>query len=411
MATKSDVDPEAPPLWQWINLADYSLPTVSVNVVTENWWATLGKRSRHDEDDSETINRVNGLEVLSDEQLMQIVPDPPDWRGAAAALNGALEDGLMSRKPNQLTAFVVGPPHGGVAGILRQWAEQCQWRILEPPTPEQILATDLTWLSAQKIDDQAWVLPALERVYLRHAAGLDLMRQFLRQACSGGLGRGIIGCDSWAWAFLRRAGPNCRARTLALQAFDQERLSLYLRGLAEGAEKPPLVFRQAPSGKYVLPPSVESPDETAVVDRDFPSRLAVYSRGIPGIARTLWRASLRTRPDAETPAEESASDDSKPSYQTLWITPWNDLKKPTLPAHAGRDHAFVLHTLLLHNGLTAEWLEQLLPLSPDQVIETLWLLQDADLLEQVGEVWQVSPSGYPIVRKFLEGNGYFVDDF
>ena len=114
------------------------------------------------------------------------------------------------------------------------------------------------------------------------------MRQFLRQACSGSLGRGIIGCDSWAWAFLRRAGPNCRARTLTLQAFDQERLSLYLQGLAEGAEKPLLAFRQAHSGKYVLPPPAESPDEAAVVDRDFLNRLAAYSRGIPGIARTLW---------------------------------------------------------------------------------------------------------------------------
>ncbi|HRX71876.1 MAG: hypothetical protein KDJ22_10525 [Candidatus Competibacteraceae bacterium] len=85
-----------------------------------------------------------------------------------------------------------------------------------------------------------------------------------------------------------------------MQAFDQERLSLYLQGLAEGAEKPLLAFRQAHSGKYVLPPPVESPDEAAMVDRDFLNRLAAYSRGIPGIARTVWRASLRTRLDAET---------------------------------------------------------------------------------------------------------------
>ncbi|MCB1921858.1 MAG: hypothetical protein KDJ28_18055 [Candidatus Competibacteraceae bacterium] len=61
-----------------------------------------------------------------------------------------------------------------------------------------------------------------------------------------------------------------------------------MQGLAEGAEKPLLAFRQAHSGKYVLPPPAESPDEAAVVDRDFLNRLAAYSRGIPGIARTLW---------------------------------------------------------------------------------------------------------------------------
>ena len=179
MATNSDGDQKAPPLWQWINLADYRPPTMSVNVVTENWWATLGRRPRHDDDDSETINRVNGLEVLSDEQLMQIVPDP-DWRDAAAALNDALQDDLINLQPNRLTVFVVGPPHGGVEWILRQWAKQCQWCILEPPTPEQILANDLNWLSAKRTDERDWVLPALERVYLRHAAGLGLVRQFLR---------------------------------------------------------------------------------------------------------------------------------------------------------------------------------------------------------------------------------------
>lgn len=410
MATKSDTDPKASPLWQWVNLADYDPPTTSVKVVPENWWAALCKRTRHDDDDSETSDRINGLETPSDQQLMQIVPDP-DWRGAAAALNDALEDGWMNRQADRLTVFLVGPPHGGIAGILGQWAEQRQWRILDPPTPEQILAADPTWLSSQMTDERAWVLPALERVYLRHAAGLGLMRQFLRQACSGSLGRSVIGCDSWAWAFLRRAGPNGRAPTLALQAFDQERLSLYLQGLTDVAEKPRLVFRHAHSGKYVLPPPAENPDEGAVVDRDFLGRLAVYSRGIPGIAQTLWRASLRTRLDPEIPAEETSSDAPKSPYPTMWITPWNDIKKPTLPAHAGRDCAFVLHTLLLHNGLTAEWLGQLLPLSPDQVIETLWWLRDADLLEQAGEVWRVSPLGYPVVRKFLEDHGYFIDDF
>jgi len=44
MTPKSDADPGAPLLWQWVNLADYRPPTVSVNVVTENWWATLGRR-------------------------------------------------------------------------------------------------------------------------------------------------------------------------------------------------------------------------------------------------------------------------------------------------------------------------------------------------------------------------------
>jgi hypothetical protein len=409
MAAMSDADQETPLLWQWVNLTDYRPPTASVKAISENWWATLRKRIGRDEAEAEAPDRINRLEALSHEQLARIIPDP-DWRDAAIALDGALEGGLTDEPSDRPMVFLIGPPHSGCADILRRWAEHRQWRVLDPPTPEQILTGDPTWLSSQMTGEQPWVLPALERVYLRHAAGLGLMRQFLHQAYSSSLGCGIIGCDSWAWAFLRRVWPNRRSRTLTLQAFDQERLSLYLQRLAEVPERPPLLFRQA-SGKYVLPPPAENSEETTVVDRDFLGRLAAYSRGIPGIAWTLWRVSLRNRPDAQMTPGEPCAEDLKPPHRTIWVAPWNDIKKPTLPAYAGRDQAFVLHALLLHNGLTAEWLEQLLPLSPDQVMEALWLLQDAGLLERAGEVWRVSPVGYPIVRKFLEDQRYFIDDF
>jgi hypothetical protein len=71
----------------------------------------------------------------------------------------------------------------------------------------------------------------------------------------------------------------------------------------------------------------------------------------------------------------------------------------------------VLHTLLLHNGLPLELMQQLLPLSPSQVMETLLRLEDCDLAVQADTVWQVAPQGYPAARQFLQGNGYLLDQF
>lgn len=39
---------------------------------------------------------------------------------------------------------------------------------------------------------------------MRHAGGLTLVRRLLERAVSGQLGRGLIGCDSWAWAYLQK---------------------------------------------------------------------------------------------------------------------------------------------------------------------------------------------------------------
>jgi hypothetical protein len=410
MAATSDTDQETPPLWQWVSVADYRPPKASVKVVSENWFATLRKRLRPDNADAASAVRLNHLETLSHEQLARIAPNP-GWGGAVASLDSALEDWLTTDRPDRLTVFLIGPPHSGSAEILRLWAEQRQWRVLDPPTPEQILTGDTHWLSAQMTEERPWVLPALERVYLRHAAGLDLIRPFLHQADSGKLGRGVIGCDSWAWAFLRRVSPpGGRSRKLTVQAFDKERLTRCFQALSEGSASQPLLFRQANNGKYVLPPPAGTVD-APVSHSDFLQHLAAHSRGIPGIAWAIWRASLRARPAADTAAGETAAADRHSPHPTLWITPWDHLNQPELPTHLGRNHAFVLHALLLHNGLATEWLARLLPLSLDRVLEALALLQDADVLEQTGEIWRVAPRGYPVIRKFLENEHYLIDDF
>ena len=79
----------------------------------------------------------------------------------------------------------VGQPYCEHAAVLAHWAQAHGAVVLQPPTAGQILAGDRRWLDEFTPGaGQPWVLPALERCFLRHASGLDLVRGFLARALS-----------------------------------------------------------------------------------------------------------------------------------------------------------------------------------------------------------------------------------
>jgi hypothetical protein len=70
------------------------------------------------------------------------------------------------------------------------------------------------------------MLPELQRCFLRRPDGLALVRRLFHRMQAGELGPGIIGTDSWSWAFLARAACTRPSVTLAIKAFDYQRLAL-----------------------------------------------------------------------------------------------------------------------------------------------------------------------------------------
>ena len=408
MTSNSATEKKASPLWEYVPIADYHVPAAPVTHSARERLAFFRRLFRHGGPEKDTpVKTEDELQVLPLWQLDCITP-APELRGAVEALNIELKDWLGQEKPDQPIIVLVGPPYSSHNEICTTWAERQNWRLLSPPSPDQVLAHDDSWLSDQRGDCSPWVLPALERAYLRHATGLSLIRCFLDRACSGNLGRGIVGCDSWAWAFLYHLWRGRRPITLTLQAFDHARLAHHFQQLADASSDRQILFRQTDNGHYVLPP----PDtgEVSGETSNFLQLLAAHSRGIFGIAWAVWRASLRTEPDEKMAVEDDTGKPKIP-HQTIWVTPWNELNLLSLPSGAGRDEAFMLHTLLLHNGLSLELLQNLLPLSPSQVMETIFRLEEARLVAQNDTLWQVSPQGYPAVRQFLKTNGYLVDQF
>ncbi len=390
---------ELPRLWRFVPWKEYEAPAYPATDTAQGWWLKLLRRLHDDEDDANALTeRLRSAEALSAAELDRIAP-PPEAGGEAAALAEALRPWLDASSADEPIRFVVGPPHSLLAPTLEAWASTASWRVIPPPTPAEIMAGDERWLDAIERHGPDWVLPCLERSFLRHAQGLDLVRRFIDDAYAGRFGRGLIGCNSWGWAFLRHVWRGRLPRALSLQALDAAALDRLLGSACAAAGGPGIRFANAYDGCPVLHPADDDDKEPDA----FLQCLAARSRGIAGVAHAIWRHSLRNRPASEGDAEEDAD--------TFWVTPWNRLELPALPSEARHEHAFVLHALLLHNGVDAEVLAELLPMSDMHQSEILHLLEDAHLVEQRDDHWQVSALGYPAVRSFLDGGDFLVDDF
>ena len=244
-----------------------------------------------------------------------------------------------------------------------------------------------------------------------------------------------MGCDSWAWAYLSKAlkVDTVFPMPFILEAFDQDRLKIWFQQLASASAEDSFVFRQLDSGRYVLPPvtgdevSGDREPGNFAEDASFLKHVAAYSRGIPGVAWAVWRhrfAFVDTTPEdgaecapeasvteggEECDQEAPAAKEVNPAHPIL-VTPWSKINLPGFPFQPiSLGMLMVLHTLLIHGGLCSQIFPELLPLSPVEILENLYLLQASGLVESDQGFWQVTAAGYPPVRQVLQSEGYLTD--
>ncbi|MCG2770779.1 MAG: hypothetical protein L6277_01655 [Desulfobacterales bacterium] len=377
-------------------------------------WGSKAKESVFAEKDEKELSQ------LPQELVDKAAPDP-DWSAPLAAMTAVLDSWLDAKVPGSSNQIFVGPPYHGTSEILTAWAQARDWRLVSAPAPEMILTGGQEWLTQLEEDNEPLVLPHLEHCYLRHYDGLTLLRRLLDHIISQSR-RWLVGCDSWAWAYLSKAlkVDTVFPTPFILEAFDQERLKIWFQQLAAASGEDTFVFRQLDSGKYVLPPaagdeaSCDQSQGAAAESSGFLKNVAAYSRGIPGIAREVWRRSFgfvnTTKEDGEEiDTEAPAAGDDNSAYP-IWVKPWSQLKLPGFPGQrASIGLLMVLHTLLIHGGLWSRILPELLPLSPMEILEYLYLLEASGLVESDQGFWRVTPAGYPVVRQMLQSEGYLTD--
>jgi hypothetical protein len=439
----SEENYRVPDLWRFVRMEQYSKPdeptSETVRKGAKGVWESLQEipllnryvfqkvgrlwhkaNGKLESDEPELVQKeLQGVPV----ELMDSIVLEPDWGEAVQSLERALQDWQSGFGSGPSLRFIVGAPFSGVPEILSQAAEAFDWKLVEEPSSEEILEGGADWLAELPAEEMTpLVIPRLEHCYLRHHNGLELMRKLVDWILSNQRPC-LIGCNSWAWAYLSKALEmgNLFPLTLTVQAFDGVSLQRWFWDLAlRGFGARTLMFRQADNGDVVLPPALpaqtedgdegdadkerkESPDVT-----DFLARVAAYARGIPGVAREVWRHSLRTAADGEV--EKKAQEAANGDILTMWVKPWSQVDLPRVPDEMDRSKTFVLHSLLLHDGLHPVLLRQLLSISSTDVLETLHHLRDTGLVRTRGLKWIVSPLGYPAVRDFLNREGYLVDD-
>lgn len=399
-------------LWRYIPAHEFQAPSDTVSEAVKGGLAGLWNRmTSKPKNPTQPVKTRDSLEILSDRLEQQIAPFP-NLQGAASALNETLSPWIDGQRPWKTAIPVVAPPNSGNIAILERLAEKRRWRIIPPPKPAEILGSSERWLSDLTENESPWVLPNLEKCYLRHPAGLKPLRTLFAMLREARLGPGIIGCDSWAWAYFRHSAFGRLSRPWTAAPFDRPRLTQWLTHLASWDRGKRVSFRQADNGALVLPPALEPEKNTDEHGEttEFITHLAAYSRGNPGIAWALWRSALRSAPD-----EKMASDVARAPHQvgekTIWIVPWRRLKRSGPASHLQTDPVLILHALLLHGGLSSNLLATLVPLSYNALARSLDELEQAEWIVRKDEEWRVTPLAYPEIRRAISDAGYLTDDF
>lgn len=393
--------------WEWIPTAEFSLPSGTLQTTFKTRLMSF-LHHRTPSEKMDELLKPESLEFLSTYMLDRLVP-PVDLKTEALSLDPALMPWCEGQ--HKKVILILNVPHSGNGEILKYWAAEHGFRIIDPPSPSALLSSDDSWFEQFDNNDPCWVLPELEKCWLRHETGLYLIRNFFRRLFSGMLGFGVVGCGSWAWSFFSHALSVSAPVSLVAKPFDSEKLETWLSALASGKNRLPVRFRQADNGRQVLsaPSKDTSDDENKKEQSPFLRDLAAFCYGIPGVALAYWRSSLQAEPDAldlEKGDAQAAAD-----YSTVWVKPWMNVEKSGLPQKLERNHAFVLHSLLLHDALDMDTLSKLLPLRQHNFGQTMYDLSDNGLIESSEDQWRVSAKGYPVVRRFLKTEGFLSDDF
>ncbi len=410
---KSAAEQDLPPLWHYLRVDRYAVPPEPAREAVRKGLRSLWRSLRGRRGAKEAIFAEEKLGSIPGEVLDRVAP-APRWEDALGGVTEVLSDWLDTWQPESAVRVFVGPPYGGVPEILSGWGRAREWRLVEPPDAAQILSGGDLWLAEQLEGNREipLVFPRLERCYLRHFDGLTLLRRLLDRLLAQGR-RCLLGCDTWAWAFLGRTLQidSIFPTPFILEAFGQERLSRWFQELARDSGRQELLFREPDRGKFILPPPGDgaAAEQGAEVDTKFLQELAARSRGIPGVAWAIWRHSLRSGQE-EGNQQKAPEEPNGSGRRTIWVRPWSRLQLPAVPERQDRTRLlFVLHALLLHQGLPAQVLPEMVPLAPTEIVETLHLLKAAGLVQAEEGFWRVTPLGYPAVRTYLRSEGFLID--
>ena len=373
-----------------ISLANYTAPTMPTDHAVRRTLAKLKKKFSSSDDDS--ILQQDGLERASLDGLDEVCSNPNGF--LHEALDKDLADWLAADVPDEWLKLLIVPscdPHG----LAEEWALDGGHQVLAAPSRQALLTANgvIPDLSGSGL----LVIPRLEHWFIRQRNGLQMVRSLLSQLANLER-RCLICCNVWAWQFLVKAvGADLllpSPQTLA--ATDAPSLQAWFASMAVDDVGKRITFRLAKSGVDVL-----ASDDNDKLRHGHLQQLAARSGGIPWVAAHLWRASLNMRrsPDDDLPerARQATGDDER----TLWIA---DVEEHRLPPGYEDRSLLVLQALLIHDALTSEELDRVLPATGEPNV--ILALLAAGIVERQAQLYRVRALAYPTVRQALRSAGF-----
>ena len=372
------------PLWSVVELDQFHTPE---QTQASQWRRSLRSISSWlggKDDTEQQVKNESELRKLPKVRLAHLVP-PIDWAPAASALTQQLES---LQAP---VTFFITTPYSGHDAVVTHWAEKQSVACLPPPTLSELAEGGTQWVE-RCAHHRQWAVPALQRYFLRHTQGIQGIREFLERALSGRLGQGVIGCDSWTYAYLQQVIGIDGAPVYTLQSIEGEQLARYFSEIAAHGGQPPPVYSTR-TGKQVLADSTAKHDKNEKHPNQELQRLAAHCRGHIGIAWHYWRERLR---------EPTAGD-----KEALWM--FDAHAEAELSTNTGDKATLVLHALLIHGGLDDHSLGKVLPFSHHEALNARLALQRKGIISSYEGRWQVAPLSHASVRQLLQSRNYLVD--
>lgn len=377
-------------------LGKYNWPSTPVNRGVDQMLSQFRKRFQR----SDKLSGIdpNRLSPAPSNLLAQVAEAPAHFP-LMAELDATLKEWLADETaPNRVQTIILPPCDR--EDLIGQWADAHGL---------QTFGTDRKLTELDALDDpqsSPLVVPKLERRFLRTRDGLHDIRQLLDHLSTMER-RTIIGCNSWAWQFLRKS---CEidlifSAPVTIQAFDKQRLRSWLGTLAhDSADESNLCFRSASSGQDVFGNGEGETEVSAYM-----TNLAKHSMGVPWVAWHLWQDSLHLAMAVEADSDgtlEVETDASKEvdDRDIIWVT---DIHTPSVPNRTDQNALLVLHALLIHGGLTQDQIVQTVPLVT--YTHVLASLMRSGLIDRTDELYRCRPAAYPVIRDGLNNSGYPVD--
>ncbi len=381
-------------------IGDYALPPMPTEQTAKRWWRKL--RHALGSDVERIIIGAGALKCSEVEQLDAVAPSPA-FGPVQDELQSTLQDWLADEAPSGWLKLVVLPPCDD-AGVLENWATEQGHSTLEAPSRADLLSGDkkisLELAEAFSGESRVLVIPRLERWFIRHRDGLTHLRALL-DALDGLEQHCVIGCNSWAWAFVQKAvgAERILPTGMTFQSFDEPRLRRWLAGLASAASGTPVTFRHSRTGQDVFK-TVDDSDEGAEPISNYMKSLAAESYGIPWVAWHVWRQSLRDAP-GDDENRESLDELAVNDGETLWVVEPDEL---ILPETQEGMALLILHAILIHGELTISELARVLP-SADHMNVVAALSTRGFVTRRDGRIRCV-PAAYPAIRRALSNAGF-----